>query len=98
MLKHGKTKLQSPHTRLLCLTWTQSKPKAFNRGQALGGKKRNRPPATHRVTHTARQSMTVRLLPRFMKVAALSANPDEKENEWRRKLKKITWSPFQNTW
>lgn len=23
-----------------------------------------------------------------MKVAALSANPDEKENEWRRKLKK----------
>lgn len=34
---------------------------------------------------------TVRLLPRFRKVVALSTNPDGKENEWRRKLKEMTW-------
>lgn len=45
----------------------------------------SRPLATHQVTHTARQRMTVCLLPRFRKEVALSTIPDEKENGWRKK-------------
>lgn len=75
-----------------------TKPRPTWPGQGKrGGLGGNGPLATLRVTHTARPSMTVCLLPRFRKVVALSTSPDGKENEWRRKLKKKKpWMHIQN--
>ncbi len=75
--------------------WNHRRPQAFNRATShLPRPGAERGNTSNLLGHT--HSTTKCLLPRFRKVVALSTIPDGKENEWRRKLKMLTWMQLEN--
>lgn len=89
---HPRPKARFWKSPIVLYLWNHCKPKAFHRATShlpkpggVGGVQTASNPLLH--TH----STTKCLLPRFRKEAALSTIPDGKENEWRGKLKTMTW-------